>query len=269
MHSFYEPVSYAAHAHVRWSPPATFEFARKMKFVPMTLLELRRAVHHFPLCLRRIGETIDVVAILADHEGCNIHLNAIGNWTAGYTPFALRAHPFSLVRNARDRTPRLALTRDDDVVGDHGQYPLFESSGRLSGPATAVYEELLAAEKSQETMKSVCRILMQIGIAIQVPPQAIGGGNLRHRLFVVDQDRLDDIWNQQRDACVELYEKEPFALHVAEALVFSQRAFVMRARQPELVEGDATPFLVAEDSQATAPSEKVESYIDYDSNIAF
>ncbi|MGV6875749.1 SapC family protein [Pseudochelatococcus sp. B33] len=270
MHSIYEPVSFPAHAGVRWSPPTVFEFARDLRFVPVTLLELRRAAHCFPLCLRRIGESVDVVAVLADYEGRNIHLNGLGTWTTEYVPFALRAYPFSLVRNARDQTPRLAVTRDEDVVGPHGRYQLFESSGHLSGPATAVYEELLAAEKSQEAMRLACRSLMHLGVTMQVPPQAIGGRGHRHRLFVVDQDRLQGAWSEQLEACLALYEREPVTMHVAEALVFSQRAFVMRAREPELVEGTTAPRLPGPDGDQTdAVQEDVESYIDYDTNIVF
>lgn len=270
MHSFYEPVSFPAHADVRWSPPTTFEFARELRFTPVTLPEFRRAAHSFPLCLRRVGESVDAVAILADHEGCNIHLDALGGWTGEYIPFALRAYPFSLVRNARDRTPRLAVTRDEDIVGHHGRYPLFTSSGNLSDPASAIYENLLVAEKAQETLRSACRTLMQLGVTVQVPPQATGGRGHRHRLFVVDQDRLDDIWNERPDICLSLYEKEPVTLHVAEALVFSQRAFVIRAREPELVEGIASRRPAGlSDSQAEAAPENVEAYIDYDTNIVF
>ncbi len=267
MHNFYEPVSFPAHAGLRWSPPAAFEFARELRFIPVTLLELHRAAHCFPLCLRRIGDTVDVVAVLADHEGRNIHLNGLGTWTADYVPFALRAYPFSLARDARDHTPRLAVTRDDDVVGPHGQYELLEPSGRLSGAAAAVYDELLAAEKSLEMMRSICRSLLRLEITMQVPPQAIGGRNLRHRLFVVDQDRLDDAWNQQREACLALYEKEPATLHVAETLLFSQRAFVMRAREPELVEG--TIAFASAGGHRVSTQEDVGSYIDYDTNIVF
>lgn len=267
MHNIYEPVSFPAHADLRWSSPTAFEFARELKFVPVTLLELRRAAHCFPLCMRRIGDSVDVVAILADHEGRNIHVNGLGTWTAEYVPFALRAYPFSLALNARDHTPRLAVTRDDALVGPHGQYQLLEPSGRLSGAAAAIYAELIAAEKSLETMRSACRSLLRLEVTIQVPPQVIGGRNHRHRLFVVDQDRLDDAWNERREDCLALYEKEPATMHVAEALVFSQRAFVVRAREPELVEGTAT--LLPSAGYADSREESVGSYIDYDTNIIF
>lgn len=269
MQNFYEPISFIKHADMFWTPPTVFEFAREVCFVPITLAEIRRSALSFPLCIRRIGDIFDVVAILADTEGRNIHVDALGKWTSDYIPLTLRVYPFSLVRSADNMKPRLAVTHEESLFGPHGDYPVFANKQQLSPATTTIFELLLAAEEQQKNIHMACSAIMESQITTQVPPGIFGTRALRQRLFVIDREKLSHLSSDAPEWYQTLYNSHPFSLHLAEIIAFSQHSLTFRLRNREMVEGMFTP--VANDAMEPGqlPPDEYENLIDYDDKLEF
>lgn len=274
MYSSYEPISYARHAGMRWSLAKKFEFARELRLIPVTFQEIRRIANSYPLCLRQTGDIIDLVAILANGQGRNIHVDDAGNWTTEYLPLMLRVHPFSLVRRSVDSEISLAVAFEGGLFGTDGEHPLFSEQDKLSPATSIVFAALQAAETQRAQLLAACECVASLGITTPVPPMALNGGLHRQQLFIIDPEKLEALSGGKPETYAELYRQRPFALHLAEAITYSQNSFAFRPLSHEMTQGEHLKQVhpsAAEQQPPPATPDTIDeaSFIDYSTTIDF
>lgn len=92
------PLSHARHGDYGVAAARSFEFARDLKFVPLTMDEFPQAQRDYPIVFTSKGPTVPV-ALLGANEGGNQFVEPDGSWRKGaYVPGYLRRYPFQMVR---------------------------------------------------------------------------------------------------------------------------------------------------------------------------
>ena len=92
------PLSHSRHGDYGVAATRSFEFARELKFVPLTMDEFPQAQRDYPIVFTSKGPTVPV-ALLGSNEGGNQFVEADGSWRKGaYVPGYLRRYPFQMVR---------------------------------------------------------------------------------------------------------------------------------------------------------------------------
>lgn len=260
---------------MRWSLPARFEFAQDLRLIQVTFQEIRRAANFYPLCLRQTGNILDLVAILADEQGKNIHIDAAGKWATEYLPLMLRVHPFSLVRRAGGDDLLLAVTHDGGLFGKDGEHDLFDEHGKFSPATSIVLAALQTAETQRPALRTACELLATLDITVPVPSGALNGGLHRQKLFVIDPEKLAALSATQRARYVELYRSNPFALHLVEAIVYSQNNFAFRSLLADMPHGERLkqvhPSITPEPTPDDTPPAEIDenTFIDYGATLDF
>ena len=120
-----------AHAKLRYTPLADFEFARKVTSVPLMAAEFPLACRQYPIVFAQSPDgAVMAMAVLSLAEGANAFIDEKGQWTATYVPAFIRRYPFVLAE-----IPGKA--DDFDVAFDEGSGcfhpkkgdPLFDDHG--------------------------------------------------------------------------------------------------------------------------------------------
>ncbi len=86
-----------AHAKLRFTPLANFEFARKVTSIPLMAVEFPLACRQYPIIFVQSPEGVVVAqAVLSLAEGVNSFVDDQGRWTATYVPAFIRRYLFVL-----------------------------------------------------------------------------------------------------------------------------------------------------------------------------
>ena len=92
------PISHKQHGDYGVVAERSFEFARDLVFVPITMDEFPQAQRDFPIVFTTKGPTVPV-ALLGSQTGGNQFVEDDGSWRKGaYVPGYLRRFPFQMVR---------------------------------------------------------------------------------------------------------------------------------------------------------------------------
>lgn len=120
-----------AHAKLRYTPLANFEFARKVTSIPLMAVEFPLACRQYPIIFVQSPEGVVVaLAVLSLAEGVNSFVDDKGRWTSTYVPAFIRRYPFVLAEIP-------GKPDDFDVAFDEGSgcfhlkegEPLFDDQG--------------------------------------------------------------------------------------------------------------------------------------------
>ena len=92
------PISHTRHENYGVADRRSFEFARDLAFVPLTMDEFPQAQRDYPIVFTAQGPTVPV-ALLGSQASGNQFVEEDGSWRKGaYVPGYLRRYPFQMVR---------------------------------------------------------------------------------------------------------------------------------------------------------------------------
>ncbi|MBS7696465.1 MULTISPECIES: SapC family protein [unclassified Chelatococcus] len=272
MQFLFEPLNISRHRDQRWSRPVQFGFTSDIKLAPLTFREVHRAAHHFPLCVRRTTAGLSLVAVLADQDGRNQHIDDEGRWISPYIPFVFRTHPFRLVASGTGSSLVLAVARDGATVNTNGEFAFFERDKSVSEATRAVHKALSEAEASTRQLATALVQLEALDVLAEVPADKMGQWLRRQRCFGVQAAKLRALQAAPRDALAGLFSASAAAMELAEIIVFSHRTVTKMRRVQSSKTAEVAPALVEEEDEA-APvlsfRRKEVDFLDYGDNLTF
>ena len=157
-----------AHAKLRYTPLANFEFARKVTSVPLMAAEFPLACRQYPIIFVQSPDgTVTAQAILSLTEGINTFVNDKGQWTATYVPAFIRRYPFVLAEIP-------GKTDDFDVAFDEGSgcfhpkkgEPLFDDHGAPTALLNAQVEFLKNFHGEHQRTRQALETLKADGLLV-------------------------------------------------------------------------------------------------------
>ncbi len=125
-------------------PGKDYRFSAAAMTVPVVLSEFFDLAVDFPILLASDGNgQLSPMALLGLKAGQNVFVDAAGQWTAGYLPAALRAHPFGMVESETEKGLWFSVIEKSCLDENEG-VALFDDKGE-SGPELLRANSLLMA----------------------------------------------------------------------------------------------------------------------------
>jgi hypothetical protein len=188
-----------AHAKLRYTPLANFEFARTVTSVPLMVAEFPLACRQYPIIFVQSPDgTVVAQAVLSLTEGVNTFVNDKGQWTATYVPAFIRRYPFVLAEIP-------GKTDDFDVAFDEGSgcfhpkkgEPLFDDHGAPAPFLNAQIEFLKNFHGEHQRTRRLLETLKADGLLIPYNVDIVRGSDkaqfaVRNAL-VVDESKLQNL----------------------------------------------------------------------------
>ena len=121
-----ELLSKEQHENMGLSPSGTpFEFARKVRSVPISISEITSAQKHFPVVFTNT-EKPSLIAVLGVLDDVNLFIDDNGQWELNsYVPSYLRCHPFAFGRDNSDKMA-VIIDRASSIISDSPVTPFFD-----------------------------------------------------------------------------------------------------------------------------------------------
>jgi hypothetical protein len=185
-----------AHGDLKRATVRTFEFARTLNCVPVTLEEITKLVPHYPVVFLN-GKVPTLVAALGVRNDENLFIDDKGNWAPGcYIPAYVRRYPFVLAKISDDKVV-LAAELDPKQFDADGT-ALFEGN-RPSKLSRDVFHFCSEFQKGLEETLAFCEEVRDAGL-LQAKVCTIKlkiGDPLRLTGFTaVDEKILDELDNR-------------------------------------------------------------------------
>ncbi len=161
-----EPLEYSKHQDLRLSKQTSFEFARNLSSIKLSLSELRQASRFYPIVFMDQAPGIPQ-ALLAIEPGKNLFVDGKGNWKAGYVPAFLRFYPFTLAKIS-DKEEQFVLCLDPEAdhfksgMGD----PLFNLEGKPVELIQTVVKSLAQYQKELAAVQALFKQLDEKDIIV-------------------------------------------------------------------------------------------------------
>ena len=81
-----KPITPKTHAGKRWQKPSSYSFARQSALVPLTLMDLSKAVMEMPIVLFKQKGEYHLAALLGLEKNKNLFVDSDGKWQGQYVP---------------------------------------------------------------------------------------------------------------------------------------------------------------------------------------
>ena len=192
----------------RWQRYSSYQFAASQHISPLVLAELSKAMMALPIALVPQGQAYVPMALMGLLPGVNLLVHPDGRWLAGYTPAALRGHPFYMGRTA-DGQSVLCVDTDSGLIQDAQSgtdvEAFFGEDGQLSAAVKGVLEFLSGVAAQQQATARACAALQAHGL---IQPWAIKlatpqGEKTLDGLFRVDEARLGQLGGAELQELVQ------------------------------------------------------------------
>lgn len=202
-------VTRGSHGNKSWGRFASYGFAGRECFVPVTAAEVPDAALSLPLAFVRQKDHFILAALLSLIPGINLFVSPDGQWLGQYVPSEFRGYPFRLARGGPEKELMLCVDEDSGLVHadrTSGE-PFFDLGGELSGPVKEVLAFLTHQERSRTVTRERVADLAAAGLIQEWP------------LTVRINDREKKVLGLHRidEAKLNALEAEPF-LRVRKAL---------------------------------------------------
>lgn len=130
-----------------WSR-ADYAFARQDHLIPVVVAELTQLVPMMPLVFTKAGERYQLMGLTSALPGANLFISPEGQWLGDYTPAALRAYPFHLIKPADRDDSVLCIDVDSGRLVEAGQGEAFFNPDGTPSPAINGILQLLSEIES-------------------------------------------------------------------------------------------------------------------------
>lgn len=157
-----EPLSASRHGKSVWRRSPDWEFARSTVAIPLTIMELPRAIGQLPVAFLPQGEQYVLSAVLGIERDNNLFVDRRGRWRAAHVPAYLSTYPFRLI-SASDGRHVVAV---DEASGLISETPgdgeaLFTEGGDPAPQVQKVIDFLGRVAKSRTATDSACATLQE------------------------------------------------------------------------------------------------------------
>lgn len=162
------PLSAERHRCKRWKRPAGYAFAANEWFVPLSALELARAVCSMPVAFVDAGTGLDLAAITSVIPNRNMFVDPKGRWLGSYVPAWLRVYPFRLIPGRKEDEVIFCVDEGSGlVVDDNGAgEQFFDAEGRLSPALSPVLSLLQQLETGFRATRMAVAALAHANVII-------------------------------------------------------------------------------------------------------
>lgn len=141
------PLDRTKDANLKVSRPTHFRFAAKTNAIPLLVDEFPMAAAHYPIVFAD-GPTPIPAAVVGLQNDTNLFIDSQGRWlNNAYLPAYIRRYPFILMDDAERKQFVLCIDEASDMLGQNGEYPLFEGEQPSSFTQSAM--EFCAALRQQ------------------------------------------------------------------------------------------------------------------------
>lgn len=192
-----KPLSPQRHGSFHWRRAPDWRFAETLTTVPITAMEVQRAMGHLPLAFMPRGDGFAFAALLSVDNERNALVDAKGRWQGDHVPGYLGTYPFRIVET-EDGRQVVAVDEDSGLVGAaiQGGEPLFQDDGQPTPTVQRAVEFLGRLAKSRMATDRACARLAEHGLIEPWPLEVDtpkGKRNLRglHRINNTALDALD------------------------------------------------------------------------------
>lgn len=158
-----ELLSKELHAGLGISPSdKPYEFAKKVRAVPISMGEAASAQKHFPLVFSNIDNPT-LIAVLGVLDDVNLFIDDEGNWeTNAYVPVYMRCYPFAFARDKKDKMA-VIIDRAAQTVSESPATPFFDGD-QLSPEVRQRVEMSGKFESERRATEKFCQKLQQYGL---------------------------------------------------------------------------------------------------------
>lgn len=173
-------------------PPAPFDFAAKIKAVPVISGEFINLQRHYPIVFTALDNPAPIAVVgFKDH---NLFVTPEGDWEHGcYIPSYLRRYPFALADRPND-TPIVVIDGASKRVGKDARHPFFDASNEVTQETRSMMDFCRNYGQESERTKTFCERLQAHNLLInQTAQQTTADGQTQHDIasFVtIDPQKL-------------------------------------------------------------------------------
>lgn len=159
------PLTPRAFGNKTWKRALDFRFAAHDQVVPLVAQELAGAAPEMPVGFVKNADQFLLVALLSYRPNDNFYVSPEGKWLVQYTPVALRAHPFRLVR--QQATDKMVLCVDQEaVMNSPGEEIFFDEGDKPSKAVQQILQLLEMVERNRQATAFGVAALAEAGLIV-------------------------------------------------------------------------------------------------------
>ncbi len=242
------PVSSQRHVGLSVKAGGDYAFARKANSVPLTAVEIRRAVADYVVVFAGQDEAVMPVVILGVEAEHNLFVKEDGAWDASYVPAFVRRYPFVFAESADAKTFTLCLDESFSGCNREGRgEQLFDADGERTQYLEAVLNFAKDFQVQHQRTRTFCKRLVDLGLLEPMQAQfTLPGGTQRGLtgFMAVNRTRLKALGREALGDMAMSDELELIYLHLQSLQNFNrmlQRAGAEAAAPAAAQEEEAPP----------------------------
>jgi hypothetical protein len=238
-----QPVTRLRHAAKSWNRVDSYAFASARCLVPLSGVELTKAVMSLPIAFAFDEGAYVPVAVLGLEDQQNLYVGPAGEWLGGYIPAELRSYPFLLARSV-DGQRVLCVDEGSGLVVDGGAgEQFFDADGSMAPPLQSVFGFVSELENSRAPTLAAMAALQKLEL-IHPWELTIELGSSSHRvggLHRINAQRIDSLSDEE---FVTLRQHGALLLAYLQAMSVQHMTRLMTLAQARAVAAKASEQLV-------------------------
>ncbi|MFH0728831.1 MAG: SapC family protein [Pseudomonadota bacterium] len=144
--------------NLKLKPINDYHHAARQHMVPLVFSEIGRAAAYYPVVFLEKAPILPY-ALMGLREGNNSFVDKEGRWLAAYVPAYIRRYPFILGRLKTPGEFAVMIDRNASQLSETEGTPLFDGSGKVSGPVQKMIDFLNRLQKESQITQNACRRL--------------------------------------------------------------------------------------------------------------
>lgn len=184
------------HGSMGFTPPdRPFEFARDVRAIPLTMIEIGSAQRHYPVIFSSLKDPVPL-AVVGVIDDVNLFVDENGDWDRmAYVPTYLRCHPFTF---AVEKSGQLAVVVDRDArsVSETPQFPFFVD-GEVSEHTDALMQLCAQYEAERKRTQEFCKKLVELDLLVMLSAMYTPEGSDEQQSMAdyaaIDAKKLDEL----------------------------------------------------------------------------
>ena len=235
-----QPVTQLRHAAKSWNRVDSYAFASARCLVPLSGVELTKAVMGLPIAFALDEGVYVPVAVLGLEDQQNLYVGPAGEWLGSYIPAELRSYPFLLASSADEQRVLCVDEGSGLVVDGNAGEQFFNADGSMATPLQSVFGFVSELENSRAPTRAAMDALQKLGL-IQPWDLTIEIGGSSHRiggLHRIDAQKIDSLADEefvtlrQHGALLLAYLQAMSVQHMTKLLKLAQaRAIAAKASE--------------------------------------
>ncbi|MEM1369072.1 MAG: SapC family protein [Cyanobacteria bacterium P01_H01_bin.15] len=240
------PVSKQKHENWYIKPTNSYEFAREINAVPLTLVEFVRASSEYPIVFTGTEDAVMPAVVLGVKNQQNLYLNPDNSWRTKYIPAFIQRYPF--VFSSQDQQ-QFTLCLDESYAGWNQEgrgERLFDAEGEQTQYLKTIVEFLRQYQVQFQRTQIFCKKIKELDLIEPMKVQMRIGEKEPASLTgfsVISRERLKKLNAEQVHGLFQTDELELIFRHLYSLDKFSELVEQFRSQDgssetviPEVVE---------------------------------